>query len=36
MSDLVGDGDYFMCSVSGEEKDLELQLDTPRIKMKIA
>jgi hypothetical protein len=35
MSDLEGDGDYFMCSHSSEEEDFELQLDMPRRKMKI-
>jgi hypothetical protein len=34
MSDLEGDGDYFMCSECSEE-DLELQLDMPRRKMKM-
>jgi hypothetical protein len=35
MSDVEGDSDYFMCSESSEEEDFEVQLDTPRRKMKI-
>jgi hypothetical protein len=35
MSDLEGDGNYFMCSESSEEDDFELQSDIPRRKMKI-
>jgi hypothetical protein len=36
LSDLECDGDYFMCSESSEEEDLELQLDMPRRKMKMS
>jgi hypothetical protein len=36
LSDLEYDGDYFMCSESSEEEDLELQLDMPRRKMKMS
>jgi hypothetical protein len=36
VSDLECDGDYFMCSESSEEEDLELQLDIPRRKMKMS
>jgi hypothetical protein len=35
MSNLEGDGDYFMCLESSEEEYFELQLEMPRRKMKI-